>query len=259
MPLSVADVLSVLHAHFPPALAAEWDSRGLISGDWRAPVRRVLVAVDICDAVLDEAIAAGCQMLVTHHPLWLGRHSVASAPYKLRTQLRAMAHGVALANAHTNADHANPGVSDALAAAIGLVEVRPLVPTAPGAATGTGRLGRLPAPLALGELVDRVAAAIPGARPRLAGPPGRLVERVALCGGAGDSLLPTVRELAPEVYITSDLRHHPVAEHLEAGGCPLIDINHAAAEALWLPSLAALLAAAGCEVEISRTDTANWG
>src|SRR5699024_8118520 len=106
--------------------------------------------------------------------------------------------------------------------------------------SGIGRIGMLEAPLSLREFAERVAAQLPStvSGVRVAGDADRLIQRVALLGGAGDSLLehPLVR--AADVYMTSDLRHHPAQESRElsavSGGPALIDVAHWASESLWL-------------------------
>src|SRR6185437_11671994 len=104
-----------------------WDAVGLVCGDPATDVRRVHLAVDPVETVVDEAIATGAQLLVTHHPLFLGgTTSVAATTAKGRVVHRLIAAGVGLHVAHTNADVANPGVSDALAGALELHDVEPL-------------------------------------------------------------------------------------------------------------------------------------
>jgi dinuclear metal center YbgI/SA1388 family protein len=129
-PPTLADVVAVLDEQYDPAWAASWDAVGLVCGDPSVPVRRVLFAVDPVDAVADEALATGADLVVAHHPLFLrGVHGVAATTPKGRLLHRLLTNGVALHVAHTNADAASPGVSDALAEALGVVEdVRPLVP-----------------------------------------------------------------------------------------------------------------------------------
>ncbi len=123
------DVVRVLDRCYPPGTAESWDSVGLVLGDPRAPVRRVLFAVDPVATVVDEAVDWGADLLVTHHPLLLRAvHSVAATTAKGQVAHRLVRAGVALYNAHTNADAAIGGVADALAAAIGLVDTVPLVP-----------------------------------------------------------------------------------------------------------------------------------
>jgi dinuclear metal center YbgI/SA1388 family protein len=129
---TVADVIAVLEAAYPPALAAEWDAVGLVCGDPAEPVRSVLFAVDPVPETVEEA--AGSQLLVTHHPLLLrGVHGVGADTPKGALLHRLIRAGSALFTAHTNADAADPGVSDALAAAIGIDVTGPLIaaPDAP--------------------------------------------------------------------------------------------------------------------------------
>ena len=124
---SLQEVISALERRYDPAWAEPWDAVGLVVGDPAAPVRRVLLAVDPVAAVVTEALAAGADLLVTHHPLLLTPvHGVPATTAKGQLVHRLIRAGVALYVAHTNADVADPGVSDALAAVFGLQEVRPL-------------------------------------------------------------------------------------------------------------------------------------
>jgi len=253
------DVMHRLHSLYPPALAEIWDSVGFISGSWNSVVQRVLVCVDLTTETLDEAIAIDAQLVIAHHPLFLPRHSVSLTPYKIRLAQRAVTHGIALANAHTNADVARPGVSDALADALEVHATDALQPTSLDTVTGIGRIGHLAEPMTLGEFARKISTQVPGATARVFGDESRMVQRVALCAGAGDSLLDLVRHTDADVYVTSDLRHHPVAEHREAGGCALIDIDHFAAEQLWLPRLARELSdLKDVDVTVSTRSTAAW-
>ncbi|RVW04910.1 Nif3-like dinuclear metal center hexameric protein [Rhodococcus spongiicola] len=132
---TLADVIGVLDAAYPPALAEPWDSVGLVAGDPADEVREVVVAVDATAAVVDEALDSGAQLLVVHHPLLLrGVDTVGAHTPKGALLHRLIRGGCALFTAHTNADRADPGVSDALAGALGLVDTRPLVPI-PGVVT----------------------------------------------------------------------------------------------------------------------------
>jgi dinuclear metal center YbgI/SA1388 family protein len=129
-PLRLGDVVAVLDSLYDPRWAQDWDAVGLVVGDPQQPVRRVLLAVDPVQAVVDEAAAWGADLLVTHHPLLLrGVHSVATTHPKGRAVTALVRAGVALHVAHTNADVADPGVSDALASTLGLTDVRPLQPS----------------------------------------------------------------------------------------------------------------------------------
>lgn len=253
----VADAVALLEAAYPPATAEEWDAVGLVCGDPDAPVQRIHVAVDPSPEVVDEACAAGADLLVVHHPLLLRPvHSVAASDAKGRIVHRLIEAGIALYTAHTNADVATPGVSDALAAALGVTDTRPL---APG---GLGRVGVLSHGVPLAEFADRVAAALPATAHgvRVSGDPAAVVRTVAVCGGAGDGLLPDAVAAGADVYVTADLRHHRALEHRQEGGCALIDVAHWASEWPWCAQVADLLSARlpGASVTTSSLVTDPW-
>ncbi|MFD1152650.1 Nif3-like dinuclear metal center hexameric protein, partial [Saccharothrix hoggarensis] len=126
---TLGDVLAALEAAYPPATAEAWDAVGLVCGDRAEPVSRVLFCVDPVESTVDEALEVGAQLLVAHHPLMLrGVTGVPADDPKGALVHRLIRSGVALYTAHTNADAANPGVSDALAEAIGLHVTGPLTP-----------------------------------------------------------------------------------------------------------------------------------
>jgi len=125
--MHVSDVVRVMETLAPPELAESWDNVGLLVGDASAPVRRVLLCVDVTDEVLAEAVETRAGMIVAHHPPIfrpVGRITAAEAPVAYRAARR----GIALYAAHTNLDAAPGGTNDALADALGLTDRRPLQP-----------------------------------------------------------------------------------------------------------------------------------
>lgn len=266
MPLTVRTVMGWLDAAYPPRLAETWDRVGLGCGDPDAEVAHILFAVDTTDAVVAQAREVGAQLIVNHHPLLLrGVHAVRRDDPKGRVVMALVEAGIAQFAAHTNADAARDGVSDALADALGLVGTTPLADVSSD--EGLGRLGSLPEPLPAAELARRLAAALPptAGGVRLGGDPERVLHRVAVLGGAGDSFLDAVRATDADAYVTSDLRHHPAQDFLAHAGAPvLLDIAHWAAEWLWLPRADALVRtkaeAAGYQVAttVSRVRTDPW-
>jgi dinuclear metal center YbgI/SA1388 family protein len=263
---TLRDVRRALDELYPPAWAESWDAVGLVCGDPEDEVSRVLFAVDPVQAVVDEAVAHGAQLIVTHHPLYLrGTTSVAADTFKGRVVHTLIRRGIGLFVAHTNADHADPGVSDALAEAIGLRVTGPLIPdpTDPAGRRGTGRIGELSEPEPLAAFAARVAAGLPATAQgvRAAGDPDRLIRRVAVCGGSGDSFFAEVRAAGVDAYVTADLRHHPASEHVLAGGPALVDVAHWASEWPWCAQAAAVVRAAlggSVEVRVSTHRTDPW-
>jgi dinuclear metal center YbgI/SA1388 family protein len=371
--LTLGDVVGVLDRLYEPGLAESWDAVGLVTGDLGQPVRKILFAVDPMRVVVDEAIDGGFDLLVTHHPLLLkGVSSVAATTPKGRVIHDLIRSGTALHICHTNADNANPGVSDALAAALKLTNTKPLkalpvasmdklvvyVPigqaeqmidvlaaagagrigdydraawTSTGEGTfrplegakpaigrvgeierveesrvemvlprhkrravisallathpyeepafdlfelaslpgnlGGGRVGVLEQPLRLADFAALVDKALPRTEHgvRVSGDPERLIERVAVVGGAGDSEFERVRAAGVDAYVTADLRHHPATEaRAYDEGPALVDVAHWASEWPWLKDaerlLTAGLAERGSTVEthISTLCTDAW-
>jgi len=367
----LADVIEVLDGAYPPRLAQSWDSVGLVCGDPDDVLESVTVAVDATPAVVDEVPEAG--LLLAHHPLLLrGVDTVAASTPKGALVHRLIRTGRSLFTAHTNADSASPGVSDALAEALGITvdavleplttagdldkwviyvpresaeavreavfaagaghigdyshcswsvsgigqflphegaspavgsvgsvervaedrfevvaparargavlaamraahpyeepafDIFALVPP-PGDA-GLGRIGTLAQPEPLRRFVSRVDAALPRTSwgVRAAGDPEMLVSRVAVCGGAGDSLLAAADRADVQAYVTADLRHHPADEHRRASNVALIDVAHWASEFPWCEQAAETLrcrfeAALPVRVCTIRTDPWNIG
>jgi dinuclear metal center YbgI/SA1388 family protein len=262
---TVADAVAALDERYPAAWAEEWDRVGLVLGEPDSPVRRVLCVVDCVPETVAQAREIGADLILAHHPLLLkGVSSLAPTSYKGRIVHDLIRAGTALYTAHTNADAACPGVSDALAARLGLTDLRPLRASrgaAEGGGRGAGRIGRLPAPTTLAELTDVAARALPRTAwgVRAAGDPDRLVATVAVCGGAGDTYLADATAAGVDAYLTADLRHHPASEHLAAGGPALLDAAHWATEFPWLAEVAGWLCdTLGVPVEASDLCTDVW-
>ena len=257
---SVGEVVAYLEGRYPPGWAEAWDRVGLVLGEPDVPVGTVLLVVDCVPETVEQAVEVGAELILAHHPLLLrGVSSLAPTTYKGRIVHRLIRAGIALYTAHTNADVAVPGVSDALAYRLGLTDLRPLVPTEEG--RGTGRIGALAAPEPLASFTGRVAASLPATAwgVRAAGDPDRPVRTVAVCGGSGDAFLAPAAGARVDAYVTADLRHHPVSEYLADGGPALVDAAHWATEQPWLADVAlGLTADLGVRTVVSELDTDPW-
>ncbi|CAL9408502.1 GTP cyclohydrolase 1 type 2 [Streptomyces sp. enrichment culture] len=268
----LSEVIAALENLWPAERAESWDAVGTVVGDPDQEVTRVLFAVDPVRETADEAVRLGADLLVTHHPLYLrGTTTVAASTAKGRVVHTLIKNDIALHVAHTNADTADPGVSDALAGALDLRVVGPLVPDAsdPEGRRGLGRVCELDHPLTVRELAARAAERLPATAQgiRVAGDPGALVRTVAVSGGSGDSLFAHVRAAGVDAFLTADLRHHPASEavaDLAPRPLALLDAAHWATEWPWCELAASQLDEISdrngwdLRVHVSKTVTDPW-
>ena len=272
---TVGDVMALMESWYPAATAQSWDRVGLIVGDPAAHVRSILLALDPTAAIADQAVAGpsgdgqSFDMVITHHPLLLrGASFLPVTDPKGGVVTTLIRSGIALFNAHTNADVACDGVATALADLIGLRDTTPLEPCgtdAEGHEIGLGRVGTV-TETTLGAFADHVASFLPAGPSGLfvGGDENATVRRVAVLGGAGDSALEVARAAGVDAYLTADLRHHPASEHLEGGAPALLCGSHWATESPWLPVLARKLREAAraadveLRVEVSTIVTEPW-
>lgn len=242
---TLSQVIEAMESLWPLSLQAGWDASGIVAGRPEQIIERIHWAVDPVQAVADEAVGYDADLLITHHPLFLKPvTSVAATTFKGKVVHTLVENSCALITAHTNADSAVGGVSDVLAEILGLENIVPLAAADDGLVEeGIGRVGTLQHAMRLEDFAARVYSAMPAVAGgvRVAGDPNGIVSKIAITGGAGDSLFDFVREHEADVYITADLRHHPASEAREqammSGDRPyLIDVSHFASEWLWLPA-----------------------
>ncbi|MEU1814038.1 Nif3-like dinuclear metal center hexameric protein [Streptomyces roseifaciens] len=266
---ALSEVIAALDALWPPERAEQWDAVGTVCGDPDTPVTRVLFAVDPVQEVVEEAVQLGAGLLVTHHPLYLrGTTTVAASTFKGRAVHTLIKNDIALHVAHTNADRADPGVSDALAGALDLRVTGPLVPDPddPSGRRGLGRVCELDPPMDLAAFAEHAAKRLPATAQgvRVAGDPARTIRTVAVCGGSGDSLFDAVRAAGVDAYVTADLRHHPASEAQQHSPLALVDAAHWATEWPWAEQAAAQLDEIsdrhgwGLRVHVSKIVTDPW-
>lgn len=250
--LTVAALVAVLDELAAFALAESWDNVGLMAGDPTRQVEGVMVALDPTEEVLDEAVANGCNVIVTHHPLIFKPLSVVRLDQPLGRLLgRSLAAGVAMVACHTNLDLVGGGVNDVLAERFGLGETSPL--SGADGEAGFGRIGSLSEPLAGREMLARMAQILELEALTYAGVLPETVERLAVCGGSGSELAEAAQRLGAQMYLTAEVKHS-TARWAEAAGFCVVDGGHFATENLVVPEFAALvqrtLAARKHEVEV---------
>lgn len=253
--MTLSNLLASFEKLWPKESAKDWDRPGLMVGNPSQEINKVLLAVDVTSEVIDQAIQTGCQLLLTHHPMLLrGVHELGELTLKGNLVAKAIKSGLAIFSAHTNADIAQGGVSQSLAQALELRNLAPL-----DAVSGHGIVGDVDE-IKLIDYARKISRAIPATAQgiRVAGDSEKLISRVGLVAGAGDSFLGMASLAGIDLFITSDLRHHPAQDFIEQSkltdGPALIDIAHWAAEWVWLDQAAAQLAGIHRDVEFIVSD-----
>ena len=230
MSVTIGQVLELLDEMAPPELAESYDNVGLLAGhpDW--PVNRVLVALDLTLGAVEEAKAIGAQLIVTHHPiLFRGRKNLREDDAEGAAVCAMIRAGIGLIAAHTNFDNAFCGVNDALAEALGLQNVQPL---APGVRIGS--LEKAQTPESVGNMIEKRL----GGRARVyAQRPDGLIERVAVCGGAGGDFFELAAQAGAQAFITGEVKYHDALAAV-AGGLCLIEAGHYETEHIAIKLLA---------------------
>ena len=259
--LSCQVVMNALERIAPRHLAEDWDNTGLLVGSYAQKVERILVALDVDDTVVAEAIERSADMIVAHHPAIFRGMKQLRTDLPLGRRLAALlTHGVAVAAAHTNLDITRGGVNDVLAARLGLEKLSSFITTeqADGSAESLGRIGTLPAPVAIDDFAHSVCKQLLVSHVRLVRAADRPVRRVAVVGGAGAEFIDTAVRRGADVYVTGDVKYHE-AQRAAEQGMHLIDAGHFGTEVPVLPVLADLLraelAAEHGTVEILVTET----
>lgn len=220
---TVREIEQSLFRLAPKEGAMSWDNVGQLLGDPERQVSRVLVALDITEDVADEAVAAGCQLIVSHHPVmnckWLPVQTVRSDTPQGHLLLKLLRNGVSAICMHTNLDVAEGGVNDCLAEALELVDPGPL-----GDPEGLCRMGTLKSPMPLQEFARFVCDALHCNGLRFADA-GKPVCRVAVGGGACGEYEQAAMDAGCDTFVTSDLSYHAFLD-AEGKGINLIDAGH---------------------------------
>ena len=222
--MTIRDIATVLEGWAPPPVAESYDNVGLLCGHPDQPVSGVLINLDATEAVVDEAIARGLNLVVAHHPIWFsGRKRLNGEDYVSRTIIKAIKHDIALYACHTNLDNVRDGVNHMMAQRLGLVDTQFLRPKA-DPTYGSGLIGQLPQPLPKADFLQQVKAVFQCGGIRYADAPLTQVQRVALCGGAGSFLTHDALAQKADALVTADITYHKFFDNEEQ--MLLLDIGH---------------------------------
>ena len=236
---TVCEIWNVLSKWAPPELAESWDNTGLQVGDPDAPVQRLMVALDATENVLEAASERKAQMVLTHHPLLFQPVRSLDISKQLPRLLAGfLRKNIALAAAHTNLDSTVGGVSDLLANALGLSDVKPLQTSEPNPpSVGLGRIGNLPYGCKLSKIMLKVSSMLRNPGLLVVGHPEQMITRVALCGGSGSDLWPMAVDEDADLFLSAEIKHH-IAREAEQMGKAIIDAGHFYTEWPVVPAMA---------------------
>lgn len=207
--MKIAEVTRIIEEFAPLDIQESWDNAGLQVGNPQVEATGALLCLDVTEAILDEAIAKGINLIITHHPLlFRGLKSITGRTAIERIVMKALKYDVAIYSAHTNMDSAWGGVSHIIAKKIGLADVHVLCPQSEGGQTGFGVVGNLPKEEDALSFLGRVKKIFGVGAIRYSGDVEKSICRVAICGGAGSEFLKESVAHEADVLITGDVKYH---------------------------------------------------
>ena len=216
--MKARQVADIIESFAPLDTQESWDNAGFCIGSPSAEVKGVMVGFDCTPALIDEAVAAGCNMIVTHHPLiFKGVKKIDPESFTGAAIVSAIKHDMVVYAAHTNADKAADGVSWLMAGKLGLQDVQPL------GEDGLGVVGNLPRAVDSKTFIDMVKKAFCLPFVRCSKPLPTPVRRVAMCGGAGGSMIEEAQAAGADAYLCGDISYH---NFFTAAGFMLLDVGH---------------------------------
>ena len=220
--MKVKDIIRVIEDFAPLSIQEGWDNSGLCIGSPEDVVSSVLLGLDCTPDLVDEAIACGADMIVTHHPLiFSGLKKISPDNPVGEAVMKAIKAGISIYSAHTSADKVIAGVSGTMAARLGLEDVQIL--DEDGEGTGLGVVGNLPEPLSAEEAVRLVKKSFGLKAMRASRPVDGKISRIAMCGGSGGSLIGAAMKSGAQLYISGDISYH---NFFTCEGFMIMDIGH---------------------------------
>ena len=220
--MKVKDIIAVIEDFAPLSIQEGWDNSGLCVGSPEDEVSSILLGLDCTEKLVDEAIECGADLIVTHHPLiFSGLKKISPDDPIGAAVIKAVRNGISIYAAHTNADKVIAGVSGAMAARLGLIDVEILEEDGEG--TGLGVVGNLPSPLSAEEAIALVKEQFSLKMMKASAPVECLVTRIAMCGGSGGSLIRSAQKAGAQLYISGDISYH---NFFTPEGFMIMDIGH---------------------------------
>ena len=224
------ELIEWLNEHHPQKFAEDWDNVGLLVGDDQKEISHVFLALDLTEPVLDEAVASGADMILTHHPMiFSGIKKINNHTFTGRKILRLIKEDIPYFAMHTNYDVI--GMADLSADHLKLQDTRVLTVT-----EGFGRVGKLSHVMTLGEFGKYVKECNHIPDVRVYGDLDRKIETVAICTGSGKSMIGDVMAAGADVYVTGDIDYHTAIDTM-ADGLAIVDAGHYGTEYIFAEAM----------------------
>ena len=197
--MTVRDLHLLIDRLAPFDTQMESDNAGFLVGSAEQEISTVLLALDLSQPVIDEALSLGAQLIITHHPLMFTPvRSLTEDDYEGRLIRRLIRENISFIAAHTNLDKAPGGMNDTLARLCGLKEI-----------TGEEffRCGVLSVPHTAADYADQLKKSL-CTTVRLMGPADALIRKVGLCSGGGSDEWVHASEAGCDAFISGEIKHH---------------------------------------------------
>ena len=222
--MTVRQIVDIIESVAPLSSQEVWDNSGLQVGSYDAQVRRVLLCTDVSEAVLEEAIRRDCGLVISHHPLLFhGLKTIQKKTWQERCVVMAIKHEINIYSSHTSMDNYSRGVSGRMAERMGIRDYTILAKSADE--IGLGVIGDLEKPISKQMLLSLVKDAFRAPVIRYTdGGIVKMVQRVALCGGAGSEFVDEAIRQGAEAYISADFRYHEFQQVCDS--IMVMDIGH---------------------------------
>ena len=253
--MKIKEVLSALERFAPLPLQEDWDNAGLQIGLTETEASGALLCLDVNEDIVDEAIAKGCNIIVSHHPLlFRGLKCISGADYVQRSVIKAIKHDICIVSMHTNMDNARGGVNFKIAEKIGLDDVRFFAAKADEDA-GSGVVGVLPSPMNARDFIMLVKKAFGVECAMCNELLQRPVRKVAICGGAGDFLLPQAIGEGADAFITGEMHYHVYFGNEQK--IQICVIGHYQSEQFTSEIFKSIISEASCQLPVYQAETST--
>jgi dinuclear metal center YbgI/SA1388 family protein len=217
--ITCSDIIAYFEETAPSQLAEEWDNIGLLVGNKKDKVERILLCMDVTSASLKEAINKRADLIINHHPvLFRAIKKVVEGEGNGSLLHGLIKNNINVFTAHTNLDYVDNGVNARLAQIIGLKDFVVI-------GKGPGRVGILESVISLEEFAFNVKRILKSPAVRVIGEPKNAIKRVAVFSGSFDDNIEEIMKANADVLVTGDVKYHTALDAIEAGLC-IIDAGH---------------------------------